>query len=336
MAGQTTGLLQKAALRKAAPPQSPEPPKEEALPGKSGLLKRAQRFIVQNTPAFDEWAARRGFAHAGILEMLVPQGGAEDAGGYYHMTEAVGFSARTLASSLSARRFWDGSLSRATEWQCFSRDFNELAPFLDRFGGDLRGSLASLYFLPFKDRERPMIFVAAELDGEDDVSLPPADECAAELGNVVDCRRNEESAFAEMADGIDEGLKISSAHLLIISLKSCVERIVQSTEIWRELSKIDMADRIEMKAHILRAVADAARSLIAPLFRRPNCLHVGTNGDLKIVMFGQDEPDEELLAFHLASSLAPLLGPDAARQMLLLSAGVCPNKKGALAFLQKG
>ncbi len=303
----------------------------------TGLLKKAQSLLAESTPSFDVWAVRSGFKHAGIFQLHTPKSAAtEIGGGYYCMAEAVGFSVKTIASSLSTKQFWDATLSKAFEWQCFSKEFNELLPFLDLFGDDIRQSIDSLYFLPFKDKTTPLFLVIAEFEDDDDITLPDSAECARKLSAIVEFENNEEKRLLEMENRISKGISKSSANLLILSLKSCVEKTIQNMEIWRKMSKIDMVDRIEMKAHILRAVSFCALTLLDPMFPTPNCIHIGANGELKLILFANDEPDEEAVSFHIAHSLSSLLGEDASKKILLLSAGICQNKKGAGAFLKKG
>lgn len=302
----------------------------------AGLLKRAQGFL-DNIPTFDEWATKNGLNNVGILKMHAPKSAAEEmSDGYYFFAESKGFNVKTIASSLSAKKFWDKTLSKAFEWQCFSKDFNELTPFYDLFDEDLRTSLDSLYFLPFNNKNCPMYLVVAEFESDDEINLPKASETAAVLKKIADLKDDEEKRFLEIEKSIERGLEISNAHLLILSLKSCVEKTVQNTAIWRKMTKIDTVDKIEMRAQILFSVASAAKTILSPLFCSPNCFHVSKNGEMKIVMFSKDDIDEETISFHLATTLSSLIGNDAEKQILLLSAGICQNKKGTLAFLKQG
>ena len=300
---------------------------------KRGLLQLANSLLAKSTPNFDEWAARNGFRHAGIFASCRTEKTASE---YYLLSDSIGFSARSIVSSVAEADFWAGKLTRAFEWQCFSKDFNEISPFVELFDSRLNGSIDSLYFLPFYDSEKPMYFVLAELEDEDEVTLPDAEKCAAMLKNIIDYQRNEERIAAEIDGCVGRGLSISPSHLFIMSVKACVEKIMQSVDVERKLSKFDMVDRIEIKDHAIQAVANAAHNIIEPVFKSPNCLHRGTNGEIKIVMYAKDEQDEQVISYHLAAMLTPLLGEDAPRQIILLTAGICPNKNGTLSFLQKG
>ena len=61
------------------------------------------------------------------------------------------------------------------------------------------------------------------------------------------------------------------------------------------------------------------------------------NGEVKIVLFAQDDPDEKLLAHHISKTLIPFLENPASSVVkpTFLPAGICQNKKGTIAFLSQ-
>lgn len=305
----------------------------EETKARRGLLQRAASVLAEVTPKFDVWTTRNGFKHAGIFVPCTTEKTSSD---YYYLLNVVGLSAKTVASSVASSDFWKGKLTKAFEWQCFSKDFNELGPFLELFDDKISDSINSLYFLPFNDKNSPMIFVIAEFEDDDPISLPSATESAATLKNIMEVQKNIEVKFSTLEENLDKGLQISPAHLFILSLKTCVEKSLQNADVERKLSKFDMVDRIEIKEKVIDSVAHAAHAIIAPLFKSPNCIHLGTDGEIKIVLFAKDELDDKLISFHIATTLKELLGESGAKQILLLMAGICPNKKGSLLFLQKG
>ncbi|MBR4631489.1 MAG: hypothetical protein IKO57_13780 [Treponema sp.] len=300
---------------------------------KSGLLQRATSVLAEVTPKFDVWAEKNGFKHVGIF---VPCTTEKTSSTYYHLLNVFGLSAKTVASSVASSDFWNGKITKTSEWQCFSKDFNELGSFLELFDNKIIDSIDSLYFLPFNDKDMPMICVIAEFIDDEPVTLPNAAESANTLKNMMLVQENTEIKISTLEENIDKGLEISAAHLFILSLKSCVEKSLQSADVERKLSKFDMIDRIEIKEKVIQSVAHTAYAIIEPLFRSPNCIYLGTEGEIKIAMFAKDEPDDQLISFHIATTLRELLGEDVSKQILLLMAGICPNKKGTLMFLQKG
>lgn len=305
----------------------------EETKARSGLLQRAVSVLAEVTPKFDVWTTRNGFKHAGIF---VPCTTEKTSSNYYHLLNVVGLSAKTVASSVESSDFWHGKITKTFEWQCFSKDFNELGPFLKLFDDKISDSINSLYFLPFNDKKMPMIFVIAEFEDDEPITLPSATESAVTLKNMIELQKNVDMKISTLEENLDKGLQISPAHLFILSLKTCVEKSLQRADVERKLSKFDMVDRIEIKEKVIDSVAHAAYAIIEPLFKSPNCIHLGTDGEIKIVIFAKDEPDDQLISFHIASTLRELLGEESSKQILLLMAGICPNKKGTLLFLQKG
>ena len=287
---------------------------------KNGLLKKAQSVLADVTPTFANWSKRSGFLRAAILS---PCSTAE--GKFYYTTDALGFSAREMALLTETEKFWMGTLSKAFEWQCFSKDFNELDKFDGLFDDELLSQINKIFFLPFKNKERPMIFVLVELEDDDDVVLPPASEIAVTLKNIIEFKNQTKKILAKFDKNIDSGLAISESRLYLLSLKVCIEEELATLEIPGD----------ELKALVVRSITDAAQTIISPLFRAPNCSQPGSNAEIKVVLFAKDEEDEQLLAYHIARTLIGLLGTKATKQVLLLSAGLCSTKNGTIDFLCK-
>ena len=208
----------------------------------------------------------------------------------------------------------------------FSRDFNELETFDGLFSDDVYNAINKLFFLPFKDKKNPLIFVLVELDDDDDITLAEASETAVTLKNIVEFKNQERKILAKLDTNIDKGLEISESRLYILSLDACIEQELEGVEVPGN----------ELRALVKQAITDNAQMIVAPLFRAPNCSHSGSNGEIKVVLFAKDEEDEQLLAYHISRTLTTLLGREISKNVLFLSAGLCPNKKGTIAFLRQG
>ncbi|MBB5225767.1 hypothetical protein DYE50_07730 [Treponema ruminis] len=287
---------------------------------KSGLLQRAQTVLADVTPTFANWAKRSGFTRAAILSPC-----STSEGKFYYTTDAVGFSAREMALLTETQEFWMRTLSKAFEWQCFSRDFNELDKFDGLFDDDVLAQVSKIFFLPFRNKERPMIFLLLELEDDDDLYLPQSSEIAVTLKNIVEFKNQTKKILAKFDKNIDTGLGISQSRLYLLSLKVCIEE---------ELSTVELPGD-ELRELVTRSITDAAQTIVSPLFRAPNCSQTGSKGEIKVVLFAKDEEDEQLLAYHIARTLIGLLGTKATKQILLLSAGLCANKTGTIEFLCK-
>lgn len=288
---------------------------------KLGLLKKAQTLLEDVTPTFSKWAKRSGFVRAAILSPCTTE-----EGDFYYTSDAVGFTGREMALLTETQKYWMKILSRAFEWQCFSRDFNELDRFDGLFEDDVFNNINKIFFLPFKDKEKPLVFVLVELEDDDDINLAPASEVSVTLKNIVDFKNLERKVLAKFDKNIDTGLGISESRLFILSLKLCIDD---------ELATVELPGD-ELRNKVIDSITQAAQIIVSPIFRSPNCSFTGSKGEIKVVLFAKDDEDEQLLAYHVSRSLMGLLGTKAIKQILLLNAGVCPTKKGTIDFLCKG
>lgn len=288
---------------------------------RGGLLQKAQSVLADVTPTFSHWSKRSGFIRAAILSPC-----STSEGDFYYVTDAFGLTAREMALLTETKDFWMKTLSRAFEWQCFSRDFDELGKFDGLFEDDIFNAINKIFFLPFKNKEEPLIFVLIELDDDDDINLAPASEAAVMLKNIVEFKNQEKKILAKFDKNLDTGLGISESHLYLLSLKMCIESNLAGVELPGD----------ELKANVIQAVTDVAQTIVAPLFRAPNCSHTGTKGEIKVILFEKDEEDVQLLAYHISRTLISLLGSKATKEIALLPAGLCANKKGSITFLTQG
>ena len=288
---------------------------------KKSLLLRAQSVLADVTPTFAKWADRSGVVRAAILSPC-----STSEGEFYYCTDSIGLSAHEMAILTETKEFWLGTLSKAFEWQCFSRDFGEIDKFDGLFENEILSQINKIFFLPFKNKENPLIFVLVELDDDDDINLAPSSETAVTLKNIVEFKNQESKILAKFDKNIDTGLGISESRLFILSLKLCIDSQLADVELPGD----------ELRKYVVDSITGVAQDVVAPLFRSPNCSMAGTGGEIKIVLFSKDDEDEQLLAYHASRTLIGLLGTKATKETALLGAGLCSNKKGTVAFLTQG
>lgn len=292
---------------------------DNQLSQKKGLLQRAQNILAEVTPQFNVWLKRNGFNRALILSPVDTKDGR-----FYYATDSYGIGAKSMARFHESLEFWRETLSKTFEWQCFSSDFNELDKFQKFFSNDFFSRINKIFFLPFGDEDSPYIFVTAELEDDADLALDEASLAAVHLKNIKEFQNNENKVLGKIESNIENGLEISQSRLFILSLKNWIEYAIKD---------IPFANA-ELKNAVIEAVADAACVNIAPLIRHPNCIHSGKNGEIKIVLYAKEDPDEELVAYHISRSLKDFLGEASdGSKAAFLAAGICPNKKGTIAFL---
>lgn len=284
-----------------------------------GLLKKAQDILAAVTPGFNVYLKRNGYIRGAILSPVETS-----AGRFYYATDSYGMDAQSMARLNEAVEFWRETLSKAFEWQCFSADFNELEKFRPFFSEDFFSRINKIFFLPFGDEKVPYIFVTVELDDEEDLNLNEASLAAVQLKNIKEFQNIETKIIGKLESNIEKGLEISSARLFILSLKTWIEDAITSISFASD----------EVKNAVIESLAAASCVNITSLIRSPNCIHSGKNGEIKIVLFANEDPDEELIAFHISRALETFLGTFSKDDKAsFLPAGICPNKKGTVMFL---
>ena len=159
------------------------------------------------------------------------------------------------------------------------------------------------------------------------MTLDEASKTAIQLKNIKEFQNQSSKLLAKFEKNIDSGLKISNSRLFILSLRSWIEDAIKSVEF----------ENNEVKNAVIESIASSACTKMNPLFRSPNCISNGKNGEVKIVLFAQDDPDEQLLAHHISKTLLPFLETPSSGVVkpTFLPAGICQNKKGTVAFLSQ-
>ena len=287
-----------------------------------GLLNKAQAILAEITPKFSVWAKRLGYKRAGIMS---PCSTAE--GDFYYITDSFGIEAIEMAKFHESEEFWSETISKTFEWQCFSSDFNETEKFRQFFRESDFEKISKIFFLPFGERERPYIFVTVEFMDDDDLTLDEASKTAIQLKNIKEFQNQNSRIYTKLEKNIDSGLKISSSRLFILSLRSWIEDAIKTAEF----------ENREIKNAVIESIASSACEKMSSLFRAPNCISNGKNGEVKIVLFAKEDPDEQLLAHHISKTLISFLGNPSSNVVkpTFLPAGICQNKKGTVAFLSQ-
>jgi hypothetical protein len=285
---------------------------------KSGLLSRASSLSLGTSVCnvdFVQWCAEQGFEHAGIFSPIHR---------IFVLHDAVGLDAETITRSVSSSDFWEGSLESADGWNTFSKEKNTLSGFFQLFSSGFKPSLTKIHFLPLEKNNHKIIFMIAETDSS--IQLPSVSSAFKNtLFDIVNYSFSNESQ-SKFDDPLSRGLAQYDAHLFLLSVKLGIDTILKNIE----LPEKDI--RNQAIATMLKEIT----FITSRLFQDPCCVCMGTNGEIKIVLFSHNEPDETLLQFHLTQSLKPFLGNTGASSVLLLSAGTCRNVKSASSFLLQG
>ena len=276
-----------------------------------GLLKRAAQYEAQGTAeSFYAWCKEHALTHAAIFQRNET---------FFYITKAVGFDAESIALSYSTQDFWNGTLLTNGNWQTFLQGQNETASFNQFFSETMLSMIAKLHFLKSED------FILLVLQEDNDLALPAPDKVKDALTKLLYTHRNIQNDI-ETEDAIKKGLAISNANLYFLSIKTAVTTAVKDVPFATQ----------DAREKTIQTIYNELFGICERLFQKPNCTVLGADGEIKIAFFAKDEVDEKLMQFHIANMMTEIVGTDASKGVILLTAGICPNAKGTLAFLRQG
>lgn len=283
---------------------------QHQAPREQGLLAAAEQYEFENND-FYAWCDKQNFSHAALFQ--------RDETAFY-IIKAIGLDAETIARSYSSKDFWNGTLSADAGWQSFSREETAFASFNQFLSDDVRNKAQTLHFIKLEDS---ILMLVQE---DDDFTLSANSESVKHDIIQILYAHPEPDDIHALEAAVNRGLQISNATLFFLSVKTAVENAIKSVTFSDETAK----------EKILKTVYDEVFRICATLFQKPNCCQLGKNGELSIAFFSKDEIDEQLMHFHIAGALESIIGSAHAKDIALLTAGICSNAKGTLAFLQQG
>ena len=273
-----------------------------------GLLAKATQYDLQVND-FYAWCENQNFSHAALFQRNENT---------FSIVKAIGLDAETIARSYSSKDFWNGTLKADAGWQSFSKEETEFATFNQFLSEAVCAKAQTLHFIKLEDS---ILMLVQE---DDDFTLSANSETVKhDIIQILYAHPEPEDLHA-LESSINKGLQVSNATLFLLSVKSAVDA---------DISGVTLTDAAHEK--ILQTIYDEIYRICAQLFQKPNCCVLGKNGELKIAFFAKDEVDEELMHFHIANALSEIISAENSNSIALLTAGICPDTKGTLAFMQQ-
>ena len=273
---------------------------------KGGLLALAEQYGAQKPETvasfFAEWADNLGIKKCALF--------CAD-GDFFRIEKSLGLDLGSIARSVSTADFWTGLEIPEAKWKTFQND--DVIPLYQLFSEN-QNNFESAYILKSTHDGKPFYFLICSENGEKSSVLDEKSICTSLNQFFLPLARTENFP-------IDDGFEISSANLFIISAKLAIEKAFSNldSKIREKLSQVAM-EELFFK--------------IKKIFRTPNCAVLGSNCEIKTVLFSKEEIDEKLLQFHINNCLKDFF-ESIGSEILVLTAGICPSKKGTQTFLQQ-
>lgn len=267
-----------------------------------GLLAKAEAYRNKNIEFFD-WCKKNNFTRCGIYQ---------ESDGFYHLTDCAGFDLKTISLSVSTKDFWDGLL-KEKKTVVFKDD--TLLPLMQFFSEKIKGEVRQITVLPFISGGKQAYFLLlGELDAEKEHGI---------IFDLTKILSKENAGKTEFDKPVEEGIALYPASLFIISAKLAVEK---------EFSQFQGNLREDLISTAMKNIFH----LLSPLFQAPNILTLGSDFELKAVLFTKDDVEPKLIQYHINKSLGQFFENNPPASVLVLLAGKCFNAKGTKSFLLQG
>jgi len=274
---------------------------------KTGLLARTSQLAAKPVfSSFSDFGREYQLPHCALLSVV---------NGSFVITHCYGIDARTVASSVSSRDFWYGTVGSSHTFCSYKKTDTKLPSFYQFFSGYFRERLKGIHILRISN---DCIFFAADIEQYTEPSVP-ADVLKNTLLHFF---LSSGAAKRERLPDVSAGFIHNNAFLLILSVKIAINNSIQS---------IDISDTI-LHNSIFKTVYDELFSSLEKHLVLPDFCVQGENGEMKIIIFSKKHFDDALLQYHILNCFSPILG-HSAESVILLKAGTTSSDKDVSSFI---
>lgn len=299
------GLLSR--IETKSPVSSETEPKKKVSERKTGLLARANKSKSISLSSFQDWAKANRFDHCGIFEIVH---------GMMIITHAFGMDAATIASSVSSKDFWDGTVSEFEQPVNYSKNDQDFYNFLQFFSFDLKNSIYHISFYKFVLNGNPAIFMA--YNTEDDKII----ELDSSIKNTIVTKKSE--CLLESKKEIQKNLNINSARFFSINISEYVNSSIKS---------IQLPEKTIYDA-VTEAVYEEIYDLLKRAFAKPNLIYTENFSRFNLSLFINSEIEDDILQSHTNLLLSSIL-PNLPSEIALTNCGQSQDADKIIDFLKE-
>lgn len=286
---------------------------------KSGLLARAEKInydFNQRRKKIDffSWALSNGFKHCGIFVQ------SDD---FFCLAKCIGIDSATIVNFIVNSDFFYNFAHENEKWHTFPKE--NLDQIFCFFSKEFQTDLKYVSFFPFRNNEKNYCFMI--FSTEENNAIPEIREDFIDfvktIANTIENKILTVTSDSNQNKNLELGFStFSNAEFYILSLENQLKQITENVHFESEIKEI-----------VKNAIFDEVFYIVNKLFQNPNCAVIGKNHEIKIVLFSNEETDENLLSFHIKNELEPIFENKIENKLILLPAGICTNISGAKAFL---
>ena len=277
---------------------------------KLGLASAAQS---RQQISFQQWAEDNGFEHCGIFC---------ERGGLMMLETAYGIDAASVFSSISTKDFWLGS-ARSDTWITLDSESPNFTAFTQFLGSEARSKVRVFRILKISAGQSLLIFF--EYSYEPAGLLRVSKNISQELRDLMASRRQLflEKPTIHDAEASAGGKK---ARLCLISTKRALEETTKKIEV----------SELTIQHTLLDTVFEEIFYQTKRLFSGPGAIYSEDPCEIKVAAPINSDIEDEILKEQLVLEYEGLIGKEAAKKIIILTAGYSPDSEEILDYLLRG
>lgn len=276
----------------------------------AGLLNKAQ---AASCLTFQQWAEDKGIEHCGVFC---------EQGGLMMLKYAYGLDAPSVFSSISTKDFWLGSV-RSDDWITVDRESPNFSAFTQFLSPAARGVVKSFRILKmnckgslcifFGYSDKPAGFLRASADFANDL-LSVLETHAASL--IV------EPTLASI-----RGLAVENkARLCLISTKRALDETTKNIEV----------SELTIQKVLINTIFEEIFFRTKKLFASPGAIYSEDSMEIKAAALINPDIEDEILKEQLFLEYKDLIGDEAAKKIIILTAGYSSSDDEIIDYLLRG
>ncbi len=276
----------------------------------SGLMAKAQSASILT---FQQWAKQNGFERCGVFRSK---------NGLMLLECANGVDAQSVFSSISTQDFWNGSVHSDT-WVTLDRESPNFSAFTQFLGAEAKTNVKAFRILKFTDGEELVVFFQYSYQPAGFLNVK--DNFKQELLEVLRCHR--QSLMVEPTRQMVETLsEKGSVRLFLISTKRALEETTQ---------KIEICESGLLKV-LINTIFEELFYKTKKLFQAPALIYSIDPDEIKVAAYVNSEIEDEILKEQLSLEYESLIGTEAAKKIIILTAGYSQDHEEIHDYLLRG
>lgn len=246
----------------------------------SGLLAKASKSAVKTFSSFQDWAKSNGFEHCGLFCSIR---------GLMVITHSYGIDSQTIASSVSSKDFWKGTLKNDEQIISYSKDDQEFYNYLQFFSFEMKNNISHITFVKIGSENDFSILMVYKINSTSSISISQSAINSITLENKY---LNLEFSLENCSE-----IKNHEYELLQMDLSKTVKSSIREIQL----------PEASIEKTVIECIYSEIFDLLKSAFPSPNIISFKDNAVIKIAFVQNENIDDLLLQSHINLLLNELL-----------------------------